>query len=593
MSQPAAGIDEIRKRFEEFNRQLLAGVMKPLQLEGRLDGPEIVKSLTASLAQDAERWLEIQQRYYRRQLELWGDFAPRSASAAPAAAPAPAPAPGDRRFAAPEWREQPYFNYLSRSYLLSGEWLMEVVAGTKLESHAKRKLEFLARQLVDAMSPANFPWSNPEALKLASQTGGESVARGLQLLAADAAKGMISMSDEAAFEIGRNLAVTPGAVVYENELMQMIQYRPAPGTVFERPLLMVPPCINKYYILDLQPENSFVRYAVEQGHTVFMVSWRNVPPEMGAVTWDDYLEQGVIRAIEAAAAICGVDTINALGFCVGGTLLGAAAAVLRGRGTERIASLTLLASMLDFHDTGELGVFVDEAFVRKREQDFASGGVLPGRELALTFASLRANDLIWHYVVNNYLKGRQPDPFDLLYWNADSTNLPGAMYTYYLRNMYLENNLRIPGKLTMCGVPVDLGTLDQPAYVLATREDHIVPWKTAYASARLLKGRIEFVLAASGHIAGVINPASKNRRSYWVNTVLEVEPERWLAGADSRQGSWWRRWSDWLAAFGGPRVAARETMGGGHYGELEPAPGRYVKEKCASAEPAASAGHTS
>jgi len=589
MSEPAANLEDVRSRLEDFNRQLIAGVLKPLQLDGWLDGPEIMKSLTAGLAEDAEHWLEIQQRYYRRQLELWSALAP-----SPAGGPAPAtgrPPPPDRRFAAPEWRDQPYFDYLARSYLVSGEWLMELVSSAKLETHAKRKLEFFARQLVDAMSPANFPWSNPEALKLAQETRGESFARGLRHLAADSTKGMVSMSDETAFEVGRNLAVTPGAVVYANELMQLIQYRPAAGTVFERPLVMVPPCINKYYILDLQPENSFVRYALEQGHAVFMVSWRNVPQHMGAVTWDDYLEQGVLRAIEVAAEICAVDAVNALGFCVGGTLLGAAAAVLRARGANGIASLTFLTSMLDFCDTNELNMFVNEPFVRKRERDFASGGVLPGRELALTFASLRANDLIWHYVVNNYLKGRPPDPFDLLYWNADSTNLPGAMYTYYLRNMYLENNLRIPGKLTMCGVAADLGAVDHPAYVLATREDHIVPWKTAYASMRLLKGKIEFVLAASGHIAGVINPVSKNRRSYWLNGALDDDTEHWLTGAVSHPGSWWRHWSDWLAPHGGPRVPTREALAGGKYREIEPAPGAYVKQKCPPAGPPPEGGH--
>ena len=310
-----------------------------------------------------------------------------------------------------------------------------------------------------------------------------------------------------------------------------------------------------------------------------MVSWRNVPAELGRITWDDYLDQGVIRAIDAAAAICGTGTVNTLGFCVGGTLLGSAAAVLRAKDADRIASLTLLAAMLDFSDTGELGIFVDEPFVRKRERDFAAGGVLHGRELAITFASLRANDLIWHYVVNNYLKGQQPPPFDLLYWNADSTNLPGAMYTYYLRNMYLENNLRTPGRLAMCGVPVDLGRVDVPAYVLATREDHIVPWKTAYASTQLLKGRIEFVLAASGHIAGVINPAAKNRRSFWLNGAPPPDGEAWLEGASSRPGSWWPHWSAWLEPFGGERVPARQQPGGAGYRELEPAPGHYVKEK--------------
>ena len=579
MTNPASSSEELRARFEELNRRLVAGVANPLQHGRWLGGPELVKSLTASLVQDTERLMEIQARYYRKHLELWGDFAPLpDGTSSPATMAA---APSDRRFAGPEWREHPYYQYLARAYMLSGEWLMELVASTKLEPHTKRKLEFFSRQLIDAVSPANFPWSNPEALKLASDSGGESLARGLKHLAADAEKGMISMSDETAFEVGRNLGITPGAVVYENDLIQLIQYRPTTATVHERPLLMVPPCINKFYILDLQPENSLVRYAIEQGHTVFMVSWRNVTPDMGSFSWDDYLEYGVIKAIEVVAKICGVDTINALAFCVGGTLLGSAAAVLRGRGVKPIESMTLLASMLDFRDTGELGVFVDEAFVQKREQDFAGGGVLPGQELALTFASLRANDLIWHYVVNNYLKGRQPDAFDLLYWNADSTNLPGAMYAYYLRNMYLENNLRIPGRLTMCGVPVDLGTVDTPAYVLATREDHIVPWRTAYASMRLLKGRIEFVLGGSGHIAGVINPAARNRRNYWLNAALGDDPENWLAGAVSQRGSWWPHWAGWLAPFGGARVAAPDTLGGGEYREIEAAPGRYVKEKAA------------
>jgi polyhydroxyalkanoate synthase len=311
-----------------------------------------------------------------------------------------------------------------------------------------------------------------------------------------------------------------------------------------------------------------------------MVSWRNMPPEMGRATWDDYLEHGVMKALSVAADICGAAKVNALGFCVGGTLLGAALAVLRAQGDERVASVTLLATMLDFSDTGELSVFVDDAYVEKRERDFADGGVLHGRELALTFASLRANDLIWHYVVNNYLKGRTPEPFDLLYWNGDGTNLPGAMYAYYVRNMYLENNLRVPGRLTMCGVPVDLRKADMPAYVLATREDHIVPWRTAYASTRLLGGKIDFVLSASGHIAGVINPASKNRRHFWLNPGLEDDPERWLADAATQPGSWWPHWARWLAASGGARIAARAEPGSKRYPAIEAAPGRYVKVKC-------------
>jgi polyhydroxyalkanoate synthase len=570
--------DAARGSIEALNRRLIEGVVRPLGLDSGLGTAELLRSLTAGLAQDAERLAELQNRHYRKRLELWAAYVLHRPEAP--AQPVIEPDPADRRFRAPEWKAQPFFDYTAQSYLLAGQWLREVVDTAKLEPHAKRKLEFFMRQFVDAMSPANFAWSNPEALRLAAETAGESVNRGMRNLAADLDKGMISMTDEAAFEVGRNLAITPGAVVYENDFMQLIQYRPSTGKVFERPLVIVPPCINKYYILDLQPENSFVRYAVERGHTVFMVSWRNVTSAMGRATWDDYLEHGVIQALAVAQEICGAARLNVLGFCVGGTLVGAALAVLRAKGDERVASVTLLATMLDFSDTGELSVFVDEAYVSQRERDFADGGLLHGRELALTFASLRANDLIWHYVVNNYLKGGTPEPFDLLYWNADSTNLPGAMYVYYVRNTYLENNLREPGKLTMCGVPVDLGRVDMPAYVLATREDHIVPWRTAFASTRLLGGRIEFVLSASGHIAGVINPASKNRRNFWLNAEPARDPDQWLATATSRPGSWWVHWGDWLAQYGGAEMPARTGLGSGLHREIEPAPGRYVKEKC-------------
>jgi polyhydroxyalkanoate synthase len=561
-----------------LNRKLIEDVARPLDLDTRFDSAEAIRALTAGYLKNVGRWLEIQNDYYRRQLELWASYArPRP--------DAPPPSPGepettDRRFRAPEWRSHPYFGYLAQSYLLTAQWLRDTIGAARVDPATRRKLDFFTRQFIDAMSPANFPWSNPEAIKLAAATQGDSVAQGLRNLAGDLARGMISMTDEAAFEVGRNLAVTPGAVIFQNDYMQLIQYRPSTETVFEHPLVMVPPCINKYYILDLQPENSFVRYAVERGHTVFMVSWRNMPPEMGRATWDDYLEHGVMKGLSIAAEVCDAKQVNALGFCVGGTLLGSALAVMCARDEERVASLTLLASMLDFSDTGELSVFVDEPYVRNREAEFTRGGVMPGRQLAITFASLRANDLIWHYVVNNYLKGRTPEPFDLLYWNGDSTNLPGAMYAYYIRNMYLENKLAVPRKLSMCGVPVDLGRIDLPSYVLATREDHIVPWRTAYASARLLGGRIEFVLSASGHVAGVINPASKNRRSYWVNADLPANAEEWLATARSHEGSWWPHWAQWLAGFAGKRVAARAQAGSQGYEEIEPAPGSYVREKC-------------
>lgn len=576
LTSPTPTMNTPNDAFEalaELNRKLTEQAVRPLLQAGGLDVAEVFKSLAAGVAHDTERWLEIQNDFYRGQLELWSGVA--AAGGTPAEKVAADAALSDRRFNAPEWQE-PYFKTLAQSYLLTARWVNQLVDNARLEPHAKKKLVFFAQQMIDAMSPANYPWSNPEALKLAAETQGESVARGMKNLARDLDKGLVSMTDDSAFEVGRNLAITPGAVVFENDFFQLIQYRPTTDTVYERPLLMVPPCINKYYILDLQPHNSYVRFALDEGHTVFMVSWRNMPEEMGRATWDDYIEQGVITAIDAVTEICGADQINVLGFCVGGTLLASALAVLRARGRSPAASLTLLATMLDFCDTGELSVFIDEAYVQMREHDFAQGGVVHGRELALTFASLRANELIWHYVVNNYLKGNTPEPFDLLYWNGDGTNLPGAMYAYYVRNMYLENNLRTPGKLHMCGVPVDLGRIGLPVYVLAAREDHIVPWKTAYSSSRLLGDRMEFVLTASGHIAGVINPVSRNRRNYWLNSGFASDPEQWLAGAESHPGSWWAHWSAWLARHGGRRVAARSALGGGRYAEIEPAPGRYV-----------------
>ena len=584
MNSPPPSAQALFEKLGLAGRKLAEDVLGSLSAGQPLESVAVFKSLAASLAQDSERWAALQQSYYQRHLELWTSIAARAdaARSATAAPPAPVavPEPGDRRFQSAEWRELPYFDYLKQAYLINSRWLAEVVEAVQLDPPAKHKLRFFTRQLMDAAAPANFPATNPDVLKLATETHGESLLRGLENLHEDRRKGRISTTDESAFEVGRNIAVTPGAVVYENELMQLIQYRPATDTVYERPLVMFPPCINKYYILDLQPENSLVRYAVAQGHTVFMVSWRNVSEDMGSITWDQYLELGVIKALMVARGICGVRQLNVLGFCVGGTLLAAALAVLRAKRRNLAASVTYLTTMLDFSNAGDLSVYIDEAYVKQREKDFAQGGLLRGKELARSFSSLRPNDLIWNYVVNNYLKGRKPEAFDLLYWNSDSTNLPGAMFVYYVRNTYLENNLRIPGKLTNCGVKVDLSKLKQPAFVLASREDHIVPWKSAYQTTQLVGGNIEFVLAASGHIAGVINPPSKKRRHYWLNPALPANPDDWLAGAREYPGSWWGRWSGWLARHGGASVAARADLGCARYPEIEPAPGRYVKQGC-------------
>jgi len=535
------------------------------------------QSLLKAHSADPSRLGALQAGYVAQHLALWGAMLARE-SGKPAVGPSTGGDQGDKRFAGREWRDSPYHDYLRQAYQLNSRFLGDLVEAAELEAPAKHRLHFYTRQLIDAMSPANFAATNPEALRLALDTQGESLHTGIRHLIADLDQGRVSMTDETAFVVGRNLAITPGAVVFENELIQLIQYTPTTAKVRKLPLIMVPPCINKFYILDLQPENSFVRYAVEQGNTVFMVSWRNITEEsVSRLTWDDYIAEGVLKPIEVVRAITRSEKLNALGFCVGGTLLAAALAVLRARGEDRVASVTLLATLLDFTSPGDIAVFVDEASVAAREQAIGRGGILLGKELAFVFSALRANDLLWAYVVNNYLKGKRPAAFDILYWNADSTNLPGPMYCWYVRNTYLENKLCEPGKLTTCGVPVDLGSIRLPSYILATREDHIVPWKTTYLSTRHLKGDTRFVLGASGHVAGVINPASMNRRSYWGSDHISESAEAWLADAKEYKGSWWSDWNAWLEAFSGGERAAPRTLGNAKFKPIEPAPGRYVK----------------
>ncbi len=484
---------------------------------------------------------------------------------------------GDRRFHGEQWSNHPWFNLLKQSYLLNSQLMGSVVEATDMDPRQKHKLRFFSRQFADALSPANFGTTNPDALFAAMESNGETLQAGFSNLMDDARRGRISITDESAFEVGTNVAVSEGAVIFENEVMQLLQYAPLTGKVASRPLLVVPPCINKFYILDLQPENSFVRYACEQGMTVFLVSWRNPDASQGHLTWDDYVDQGVMKAIEVAHDISRADRVNVLGWCVGGTLVSSALAVLRARGDESVSSLTLLTTMLDFEEPGDLGVFIDEAGVLQREMTIGQRGIYRGAELGFVFQALRANDLIWPYVVNNYLKGKTPAAFDLLYWNADATNLPGPMYAWYLRNMYLENNLRVPNRLSMCGTPVDLGRLDMPTYVLATQEDHIVPWRSAYRSTSLIGGPTEFVLGASGHIAGVVNPASKNKRSHWVGGTQGADADDWLTGAQSMPGSWWIHWMEWLKPHAAKTVPARKKLGNAAHKPIEPAPGRYVK----------------
>jgi polyhydroxyalkanoate synthase subunit PhaC len=485
----------------------------------------------------------------------------------------------DRRFAGEAWTKDPRFEAVARTYLAQTEAMFKALEAAPIDERSKAQWGFALRQMTDALSPANNLATNPEALQLAMETGGASLVEGMKLFAEDLAHGRVQMTDSTAFEVGRNVCTTPGSVIFQNDLIQLIQYTATTAKVHKRPLVIVPPCINKYYILDLQPANSFVAHAVAEGHTVFLVSWRNVGSDQGELTWDDYLEQGVLRAIDVALAISRADKVNALGFCIGGTLLASALAVRAARDEHPAASMTLLTSMLDYSDTGEIGVLVTDELVASKESAIGSGGVQKGSELAQVFASLRANDLIWPYVVKGYLQGKAPPAFDLLYWNSDDTNLPGPMFCWYVRNTYLENKLREPGGTTQSGELVDLRSIQAPAFLYASKEDHIVPWKTAYTSTNFLTGDVTFVLGASGHIAGVINPPAKNKRNYWINEAASDDPDAWFDAAESIPGSWWPAWYGWLAPHAGPMVNARKRPGNEEFPPIEEAPGAYVKQK--------------
>jgi polyhydroxyalkanoate synthase subunit PhaC len=545
---------------------------------------ELLKSLAppgtpaaADPANPLAPWMQAANAFTQWQQQALQQMTMMRTAAVPAGAATPAV---DRRFAAAPWCQDPRFDGIARAYLSQSELLRQTLDTAPLDERSKAQWGFVLRQVVDALSPANCLATNPEALQAALDSGGASLVEGTRLFMEDFAKGRVSMTDDTAFEVGRNVATSPGSVVFENDLIQLIQYTPSTAHVHERPLLVVPPCINKFYILDLQPDNSFVGHAVSQGHTVFLVSWRNAGPEQGGLGWDDYLEQGVMQAVDVALAISGADRVNTLGFCVGGTLLASALSVMAARGDDKVASLTLLTTMLDFSDTGEIGLLVDEQSAAAREATIGQSGLLKGSELAQVFAALRANDLIWPYVVSGYLKGKAPPAFDLLFWNGDDTNLPGPMFCWYLRNTYLENKLREPGATVQCGVPVDLGAVEVPAFLYASREDHIVPWQTAYKSTELLGGDLTFVLGASGHIAGVINPPAKKKRNYWVGKI-EPDAGLWLEHARSEPGSWWPVWAGWLEQHAGALVPAPKSAGNRKFPVIEPAPGRYVKAKAA------------
>ena len=543
---------------------------KALQTFGQL-GTAAPAADAAQVQFDVEKLQALQQSYIAQASQLWSG----GLSQAPQV-------PKDRRFASENWAQNPLAAFTAAAYSLNSHALMGMAEAVQADEKTRQRIRFAVEQWVAAMAPSNFLALNPDAQKKALETKGESLSKGLQNMLQDMGKGYVSMTDESVFEVGKNVATTEGAVVYENDIFQLLEYKPLTEKVHERPFLLVPPCINKFYILDLQPDNSLIRYAVSQGHRTFVISWRNPDASCAHLTWDDYIERAVIEAIGVVQEIAGAAQINALGFCVGGTMLATALAVLAARGQKPVASATLLTTLLDFSDTGILDVFIDEAFVKSREAQMGQGGLLKGQELAATFSFLRPNDLVWNYVVGNYLKGETPPAFDLLYWNSDATNLPGPWYAWYLRNTYLENNLIQPGKLTVCGEKIDFGHLDLPVYIYGSREDHIVPINASYAATKVLPGDKRFVMGASGHIAGVINPPAKNKRSHWIRSdnALPQTLEDWIAGADEFAGSWWTDWAQWLKGHAGRQIAAPKRYGKGtKFKEIEAAPGRYVLQK--------------
>jgi len=492
------------------------------------------------------------------------------------------PEKGDRRFRDPAWHEQLMFDVLRQSYLLTSKYLMNVVGSADLDRKQQHKLDFFTRQMADALSPANFPVTNPEVLKATVDSSGANLVNGMKNLVSDLVEGKgklkISMVDESKFEVGRNLATTPGKVIFENELMQLIQYTPTTERVYKRPLVIFPPWINKFYILDLSPKNSFIQWAVSKGYTLFIVSWVNPDEKLSHKTFEDYMNEGIFGALDAIEAASGEKEVNAIGYCIGGTLLSCALSQMAITGDTRIHSATFFTGQVDFSEAGDLMVFIDEDQLDKLDKLMEKKGYLDASEMALTFNMLRSNDLIWSFVVNNYLLGRSPAAFDLLYWNNDSTRLPIEMHRFYLREMYLKNRLVEPGGITLNGIPVFLSEIKIPVFLQSSKEDHIAPYPSVYKASHHFSGPVTFMLAGSGHIAGVINPPQANKYYHYTNKEVPHDVQDWIDSAEYHEGSWWPYWHQWLYRKSGPKVRAR-IPGDGALEVIEDAPGRYVKMK--------------
>jgi polyhydroxyalkanoate synthase subunit PhaC len=536
---------------------------------------EVAAQMLANPAKLAESQMNLWWDY----MNLWQGSMLRMLGAD--ASPVAVPHQGDKRFKHEDWQEHFLFDYIKQSYLIAARWLHDQVASVDgLDDHTKKKVDFFTRQYIDALAPSNFALTNPEVFRETVASGGQNLVKGLHNLLDDIERGggqlKISMTDQKAFELGVNIATTPGKVVFQNELMQLIQYEPSTKKVWKRPLLIIPPWINKYYILDLREKNSFLRWAVGEGMTTFVISWVNPDATLAHKNFEDYLTEGTLAALDAVEKATGEPDCNVIGYCLGGTLLAATLGHLAAKKDKRIASATFMTSLVDFTAAGELEVFIDEQQVASLEKKMNERGFLEGSEMAQTFNMLRANDLIWSFVINNYLLGRDPFPFDLLHWNCDSTRMPAAMHSYYLRNMYMKNLLREPNALTLAGTPIDLSKVSVPTYFVSAIEDHIAPWKTTYAGTQIVGGKSRFVLSGSGHIAGMVNPPAANKYGFWTNEKLPPEPDDWFAGATQNEGSWWPNWRQWMQPFLGREVPPR-IPGKGKLKVLEAAPGSYAR----------------
>jgi polyhydroxyalkanoate synthase len=580
--------DELARKWgalAERSQRLVQGFAERQSVESGFSvaDPKAVMRAFAELGvkmmADPVKLAEAQMQLWQDSIRLWQATAQRMMGEE--AEPVAEPQRGDRRFRDEAWNEQVLFDYIKQSYLLTSRWVQGLVGEVEgLDPRSREKVDFYTRQVLSAAAPSNFALTNPAVLRKAADSGGENLVKGLENLLGDLERGkgrlQISMTDPAAFEVGRNVAASPGNVIYQNELMQLIQYAPSSETVHQSPLLFVPPWINKFYVMDLQPKNSLIKWAVDQGHTLFVISWVNPRKDLAHKSFEDYMREGPLAALDAIEQAAGESKVNILGFCIGGILVVATLAYLAATGDDRIKSATFLATMVDFRDVGEVSVFIDEEQLQALEQHVAEKGYLEGHHMADMFNMMRENDLIWSFVVNNYLMGRDPMPFDLLYWNSDSTRLPATMLAYYLRKVYQENGLMTPGGLELGGVPIDVRRIETPTYFLCTKEDHIAPWRSGYPATQAFAGPVRFVLGGSGHIAGVINPPAARKYCYWTNGKLLHDPDQWLAKAKRHEGSWWLDWGKWLAKHGGPKVPARRP-GDGALVPLEDAPGSYVK----------------